>query len=345
MSEIRTIRYSDGRWCEKEYVGDKLHGRWTVYFPNGERDWERQLANGRKEGYQRQWDEAGRLIEEQWFHLDELHGQWRRWDQAGNVEVVGDFIGGFPREALEQSVNVDFNQSLKPYFGVEPADCKSQIDKIVAGTERKTVRLKKSKDKRLDHSRPGSFWNHVNVLGLDEDWPCLKGVPLAPILQIDCRKIPLPENPLSQFSFVTVFANGNDVLYELGRDIVVRAYGLAEKTVTIEPPCDPIEAPCLVGYSTVMTSYPDENDLPPGVRVCLEDFGDQRGVLTQDEKLNSRIGGWPGWLQSGRISNLGRFAFQVDSLDVEGWQCGDCTIHYFFVNDDGYGFTWVQEMC
>ena len=30
MSEVRIIRYDDGRWCEQQYVGDKLHGTWTV---------------------------------------------------------------------------------------------------------------------------------------------------------------------------------------------------------------------------------------------------------------------------------------------------------------------------
>jgi hypothetical protein len=56
------------------------------------------------------------------------------------------------------------------------------------------------------------------------------------------------------------------------------------------------------------------------------------------------LGGWPGWLQNGRLSGFGKFAFQVDSLDVESWDCGDCTIHYFFLND-AKDFSWYQEMC
>ena len=42
-------------------------------------------------------------------------------------------------------------------------------------------------------------------------------------------------------------------------------------------------------------------------------------ALDKDEKLNSGLGGWPGWLQSGRLSAFGQFAFQVDSLDVDNW--------------------------
>ncbi len=90
MSEIRTIRYDDGRWCEREYAGDKLHGRWTVFYATGEKEWERLHVNDLQEGYFRRWDEAGRLIEEMWFHLGELHGLWRKWDESGVEEVVGE---------------------------------------------------------------------------------------------------------------------------------------------------------------------------------------------------------------------------------------------------------------
>jgi hypothetical protein len=38
------------------------------------------------------------------------------------------------------------------------------------------------------------------------------------------------------------------------------------------------------------------------------------------------------------------FALQLDSLDFEGWSCGDCTIHYFFESIDGGGFEWMMEM-
>ncbi len=345
MSEIRTIRYDDGRWCEQEYENDKLHGRWTVFFANGQRDWERQYSNGRQEGYQRTWDEKGHLIEEQWYHLGALHGVWKRWDETGKVEVVGDFLGGFSREALEKSVNPDFNQSLKPHFGLEPTDCIKQIKTLLAGAVRQTARMKKVKRSSLDLSQPGSFWNHVNVAGVNEEWPCLNGEPLAPILQINCADVSLTDNPLSNFSFVTLFAIGSDVLQELGHDVVVRAYRRHDEIVRRQPPCDPIDVPSILAFSEGTACYPDENDLPPGLRVCLEDFEDEENILSPVEKLNSRIGGWPGWLQSCTISSFGRFAFQVDSLDVEGWECGDCTIHYFFLKHDGTGFSWCQEMC
>jgi hypothetical protein len=344
MSELRTIRYDDGRWCEQEYVNGKLHGRWTVFYANGRKHWERQLSNGRQEGYQRTWDETGRLVEEQWYHLGELHGSWRRWTDAGEAEVVGDFVCGYRKEVLENTINEDFNRLVKLYYALEPAEFANQVGPFLEGVRRKTLRMQKADDNGLDLSRHGSFWNYVNVLGANEEWPCCDGHPLFPILQINCTEVRLRDNPLADFSFVTLFALAGGVLRAFGEDIVVRAYHCKEKVVRAESPVEGLEAPARLCFSEE-TSYPDENDLPPGFRVLLEEHGDEEGVLTQDSKLNSRLGGWPGWLQSGRVSGFGRFAFQADSLDVEGWDCGDCAIHYFFLNHRGDGFDWYQEMC
>lgn len=345
MAEIRTIHYPDGRWCEQEYVDEKLHGRWTVFFANGQRDWERQLSHGRKEGYQRHWDETGRLVEEQWYHHEELHGLWQRWDDAGNVEVVGDFIHGYPREAFESTVNKDFNHFIKPYYGLEPAECEKQLDKILEGVKRPTLRILKSKKGKPDLSQPGSFWNHVNILGVGEEWPCYNGQPLFPILQIKCADIPLADSPLAGFSFITLFAVADDVLCSLGEDVVFRAYCPQDKIVLAKPPCESLDPVKPLVFSEETISYPDDNDLPPGLRVYLEESGDPASVLAQDTKLYSRIGGWPGWLQNGRLSGFGKFLFQVDSLDVENWGCGDCTVHYFFLKSGENGFDWHQEMC
>ena len=185
----------------------------------------------------------------------------------------------------------------------------------------------------------------MNVLGAGESWPEYEGHPLFPILQVNCDDVKLPDNPLTDFSFVTLFSVAGDVPRNFGKDIVVRAYGREDKIVRAEPPCDPLEAPSKLSLTEEMISYPDVNDLPPGLRVFLEESGENEKVLGPDEKLNSRLGGWPGWVQSGRLSVLGRFAFQVDSLDVENWDCGDCTIHYFFLDGAAFDFSWCLEMC
>jgi hypothetical protein len=347
VPEIRRIDYADGRWCEQEYVDGKLHGRWTVYRANGRKDWERQYADGRQEGYQRTWDKAGRLIEEMWFHLDVLHGRWKKWDKKGIERIVGDFYVGYTRQAFDETVNPDFNALIKSHYGLEPADFSRNPQRILPRIRRTTVRMGKDKLRKRDLTQPGSFWNHVNVMGVGEEWPENQGTPPFPILQINCAAVPLANNPLSDFSLVTLFAAAGDVLGALGEDIVIRAYRRDEPLVQIEPPCDPLDTPSKLSLSDELISYPDENDLPPGLKVFLEDSGDPEQLLTQkdSEKLNSRLGGWPGWLQSGRLSGFGKYAFQVDSLDVEGWDCGDCTIHYFFRDGRSGGFFWCQEMC
>ncbi len=346
MPETRTIRYDDGRWCEQEYLGDKLHGRWTVYYANGRKEWERLHENGRKEGYFRRWDTAGRLVEEMWFHLDELHGRWRRWDEAGVEEVVGDFYFGYSRFAFEATRNTEFNSVIKPIYGLKAAQIAHSIDDLVCKLRRPSLRMKKaSSNEGVDLLKPGSFWNYVNVLGAGERWPQCQGEPLFPILQINCDEIALSDSPLGEFSFVTLFAVGGTALYRLGEDIVLRAYRRGETLMPADLPCEPLDQPCGLALSDSVDSYPDENDLPPGMVAFLRDNHIHEHVLNQDEKLLSRLGGWPGWLQSGRLSAFDRFAFQVDSLDVENWDCGDCTIHYFFLDAKTGNFSWVQEMC
>jgi hypothetical protein len=345
MPDIRTIKYDDGRWCEQQYVGGKLHGTWTVFHANGQKDWERLHSNGRHEGYLRKWDDSGRLIEEYWLHLNVMHGLWRTWNEAGVEEIVNDFYFGYPRKTFDETTNADFNAFIKPYYGLEPAEFSTKIQEILPNIRRKSLRMKKFSQPRMDLAFRGSFWNHVNILGAGEEWPYFRGQPLFPIIQIKCADIPLSDNPLSEFSFVTLFSIAGDVPANFGEDIVVRFYRSDEKLVTAKPPSNPLDCPTELSFCEELISYPDENDLPPGMKVFLDDFGDPENVLCQDEKLNSRLVGWPGWIQNGRLSGFYKFAFQVDSLDVENWDCGDCSIHYFFLNPGMDGFEWCQEMC
>ncbi|PQO46734.1 hypothetical protein [Blastopirellula marina] len=344
MATIRKTTYDDGKWCEQEYVGDKLNGRWTVYFANGSKNWERLHKNNRKEGYFRQWTEDGRLIEEQWYHQDQLHGLWRKWDEAGNEKIVGDFYWGYPRTAFESTRNPEFNATLKPHFDSEPPELSNRIDQILGTMRRPTLRLKKDSIRQdAGLSGKGSYWNHVSLLGADEDWPSFQGVPLHPILQIDCDEIPLGDSPLKQFSLITLFAV-DDVANTLGEDIVLRAYRPNEALVPVTSPCKTLDEPAALTFAGSAAAYPDENDLPPSITAYLQDH-DRDALLHHDEKLLSRLGGWPGWLQKGCLAWLDSFVLQVDSLDVENWNCGDCTIHYFFLNPTGNKFSWIQQMC
>jgi hypothetical protein len=49
MSEFLTMRYEDARWCEQQDLDGHLHGAWTA--SNGQKEWERQQAEGRNVGF------------------------------------------------------------------------------------------------------------------------------------------------------------------------------------------------------------------------------------------------------------------------------------------------------
>lgn len=344
MLEKRVLRYSDGGWCEQEYLDGRLHGRWTVFFANGSKSWERLYENNLQEGYQRHWNENGDLVEEQFFHLGQLHGPWKKWDANGAQEDVGEFYYGYERTAFDTTCNPEFNSLIKPNIGMEPKDLPDQIKLLLNKMSRPTLRMKKEKlDEGFDALLAGSYWSHINRIGKDEQWPSLNGQPLFPILQLNCDEITLADSSLKQFSLITLFAVDN-IAQEFGKDIVLRAYRPCDKLVPVTPPCDPLEAPSRLVLTDCDAVYPDENDLPPGVVAYLSDH-DQKTVVQHEEKLLSRLNGWPGWVQNARVAWLDSFVMQVDSLDVEYWNCGDCTVHYFFLNSSGEEFTWGQEMC
>jgi hypothetical protein len=334
----------DGVRSETEYVDGKRNGRWTVYYPNGKKNFERQYVNDVQNGYQRDWDENGNLIEEQWYRCGELHGVWKRWDSAGALVDESEFYCGIDKNAFDTSLNSEFERSIRPILEIEPADCGGRIQEILSGFQRKTATLAELPTKKCDLQIQGSFFNYVNVLGTNESWPVYEGEPLYPILQLRCQDIAMEDNPLAEYSYITVFA-ANDCVFNLGEDIVLRMYRRDDPLVSVQrPPCKPLAKPRSIVINSPLASFPCRNDLPPGLKVWMEDDERRWELIKCDGKLNTRIGGWPGWIQSGQIYYLGQFLFQLDSLDVNGWECGGSTVHYFFLNDDG-SITYLNEMC
>ena len=189
MNEKKIIKYSDGGWCQQDYVNGKLHGLWTVYFPDGSKKWEREYINGRQEGYQREWDINGNLVEEQWYHLNELHGVWKKWDNNGIESIVGEFYYGYPKEYFENIHNKDFINYIKPFFYLDEISSKEQINKFLESVAKPGLRILQSKQFSMDLSKPQSLWAYVNVLGEGEDWPYYEGKPLSPLFQLCCEDI------------------------------------------------------------------------------------------------------------------------------------------------------------
>jgi hypothetical protein len=92
----------------------------------------------------------------------------------------------------------------------------------------------------------------------------------------------------------------------------------------------------------VQASYPYANDLPPGLRVLLEDEMPDSPILKGNEdRFSSRFGGWPDWLQESGVYSYCEFVLQVDRLDVPTLRGGSSAVHYFFF--DGKDWVWASE--
>jgi hypothetical protein len=341
--EVRRIDYEDGGWCEQQYVDGRLHGFWTVYYPDGRKKWKRQHINGRKEGYYREWDTEGRLREEQFYHLNELHGPWRRWDERGCEKLIGEF--SFGREKRHGRVTSGLWARLFPYWEWEPEQFRGHTAEIEQALARPTCRFCPDETRPFADVFGASYFGYVNVLGVDEEWPEIEGVPFSPILQLDCTQLPFRSDELADVRLVTIFARPDEVSSDFGTDFVLRSYTSADQLVPPLGMCGQSPGrPRFITFLPPEQSYPDPNDLPPGLKVHLEDEEPESPLWTgADWSLRSRVGGWPGWVQFSRVEGMGNFAFQLDSIDVDGWSCGDCTVHYFF--RDVNGWAWHQEMC
>lgn len=86
--------YDEGGWAEIEHVGDEIDGLWTVYFANGEKNWQREYTAGKQHGYERTWTEDGLLIDEKYFRNGQLHGCWRIWYVNGQLWQESQFENG-----------------------------------------------------------------------------------------------------------------------------------------------------------------------------------------------------------------------------------------------------------
>jgi hypothetical protein len=335
-------QYDDGGWCERELVEGKLHGRWTVYYPSGSKKWQRQYQFGRQEGPELHWDERGNLREEKHYHCGVLHGPWRTWTCEGAQETVGEFLLGWEKERIEAGPpqpNGSFAR-IFPYLTWEPEQFRARFQEVERALALPTWRLVRDEVRPFRDEFGASYWGHVNLLGADEEWPSVDGAPLVPLVQLDCRGLaPLPHF-LQGVAFLTMFSRPDP--WERN-DLVIRTYQTNDALRPIEPPVASIFAkPEFLAVGPAETCFPDRNDLPPGLRVFLEDEFPESLVWKEwGHRYSSRIGGWPAWLQESRVYSYGELALQLDCLDVPALHGGDSAVHYFF--RDEAGWTWASE--
>ncbi|WP_425618488.1 toxin-antitoxin system YwqK family antitoxin [Anatilimnocola sp. NA78] len=338
---IERLDYADGGWCEQEYVDGKLHGRWTVYFATGRKSWERDYQRGRKEGYERTWDESGNLREERHYHLGCLHGWWRRWDDNGVEEVIGEFQLGIELSSEKWLAWPHSNwERILPYVRWEPEQFRPQLKAVERKLALPSSCLTRDESCPFRDEFGASYFSYVNLVGAEEDWPTHEGVPLIPLVQIDCRAIPRLPHFLTGVAYLTMFARSDPQEFS---DLVIRTYRTGETLRHILPPPGAIvEQPHFMKILPAEATYPHDNDLPRGLRALLEDEQPDSPILKETSgRFSSRFGGWPAWLQESGVYSYGEFVLQLDRFDVETLRGGASAIHYFFLN--GSDWTWASE--
>ena len=341
--QVERTDCEDGGWSERQCVNGKLHGYWTVYCATGRKTWERQYRLGRQEGYERDWDELGNLREEKWYHLGVLHGLWREWDASGVETVIGDFLFGTEKKFYEKWPPEPHSnwERVFPYWMWEPTQFRSHIRAVERALALPTRCLSRDTSRSFCDEFGASYFRYVNVMGINEDWPSYDGVPLIPLLQLDCREIKPVPHALNEIAYLTMFARSDPTVES--RDLVIRTYGTREPLCAANPPPGTrVEQPQFMQIGPVEPSYPDVNDLPPGLRAMLEDEMPGSPILKANaHKFSTRLGGWPAWLQESGVYSYGEFVLQIDRLDVPDLRGGDSAVHYFFL--DGSKWTWASE--
>jgi len=107
-------------FCAAPDGSKTLDGLYTLWFPNGQKQYEATYVDGRLHGTERQWHENGRLRVEQhydhglrhgprydWsasgqlrkeehYDQDQPHGTWSIWDGSGKLKWQGHFDHGRP---------------------------------------------------------------------------------------------------------------------------------------------------------------------------------------------------------------------------------------------------------
>src|SRR6185369_6692622 len=111
----------------------------------------------------------------------------------------------------------------------------------------------------------------------------------------------------------------------------------------VSPPRESVvERPNFMKFGPVRASYPDANDLPPGLRVLLEDeIPDSPIIKEHKDRFKSKLGGWPAWLQESGVYCYSELVLQIDRFDVQTLQGGSSAVHYFFF--DGTDWVWASE--
>ena len=78
---------------QRHYKNGKLHGRWTGWHGNGQKQIEFTWANGVPVGQSISWHENGRISETGSYQSGKMHGEWKtyQFDGTENARLIYNF--------------------------------------------------------------------------------------------------------------------------------------------------------------------------------------------------------------------------------------------------------------
>lgn len=341
--EIKRIDYDDGGWGEFEEKDGVAHGWTRTYHSNGKPHWLRFHVNGREHGISRTWIPRGQLIEETGYQDGELHGHWKEWNSRGALTrndrfAFGECISDRPRRRAYGYQSL----LLEPFR----RKVSSEAAKL-SGLALKKLRLMAAvpvKRKRAgDRSRISSWLCDVTHGPRGKIWPTVGDIPMVPMLQLRVDQLPAVPPGLKGIAFLALFAPREYPIHD-GQDelMIWTTKSLRELQPLDTPRGSRLDKPRSITWK-LDAEYPNLSDLPAGLKAHLEDHEPRSPLLRRTARIRTRVGGWPGWIQSTELKGFGEIILQFDTVDTWKWMPSGNPNFYLYKSRKTKRFHTISE--
>ncbi|WP_158706880.1 YwqG family protein [Candidatus Phycorickettsia trachydisci] len=152
------------------------------------------------------------------------------------------------------------------------------------------------------------------------------GTYLSPIIQLHIPELKKVPYILKDLDYLMIFLHSDGYYYNSNEDhIPIRAYRKGSKLVPLQKPQNVICNPLLAKFEEI-DDYPSD-DMPTGLSQWFHGQ-DNEDIYTCCS--DSKVGGWPRWIQTSELCGKYQFVLQIDASGEEYWEWGDCPILYIF---------------
>jgi hypothetical protein len=334
---LEKLVYDNGGWGEFGMKADRRHGPSRTFYANGRPRSERTFVNGRQHGVSRGWNSRGRLTKEVLYQDDALHGHWKEWNARGKLTRNDKFEFGerVSKGRRRPAVSGVLEKALLPFRKLTA----EQAGKQLVSAERSLMQrplVPVAKKASLPRDRLTSLLRLVTHAPRGESWPEVGGRHLVPLLQVRVDELPVSPPALKGIAFFSVFAP-HEYPYAL---VVQVAATLRDLVPLVVPENILLLKPAVIGWKQGSAEYPNSNDLPPGLRAYAEDKAPRSPLLRKQGRFETRVGGWPCWLQSTAMRGFGDFIAQIDHRDFDDWDAFACTTQFYLFRKPGSKAIW-----